>query len=66
MSRVELDALEADMGMETEPNAVPSYLQPDKETELEEDMMLPAAPTAQAAAAQPNWHSAPVGSLSLI
>ncbi|OAY79709.1 Charged multivesicular body protein 5 [Ananas comosus] len=56
----ELDALEADMGMETEPNAVPSYLQPDKETELEEEMTLPAAPTGQAAAAQPNWHSAPM------
>lgn len=41
----ELDALEADMGAEIESDAVPSYLQPDKEPELN----LPAAPTGHAA-----------------
>lgn len=40
----ELDALEADMGMEGE--AVPSYLQPDLDTELN----LPSAPSGNAAA----------------
>jgi len=40
----ELDALEADMDFESE--SVPSYLQPDQESELN----LPAAPTAHAAA----------------
>ncbi|KAG2625167.1 hypothetical protein PVAP13_3KG200100 [Panicum virgatum] len=40
----ELDALEADMDFESE--SVPSYLQPDQESELN----LPAAPTGHAAA----------------
>lgn len=45
----ELDALEADMGMESEVG-VPSYLQPDKESDLEE-LNLPSAPTGHAAPA---------------
>ena len=44
----ELDALEADMGMEDEAG-VPSYLQPDKEPDLDAELHLPAAPTGQAA-----------------
>jgi len=44
----ELDALEADMGMETESDGVPSYLQPDKESDLESELNLPAAPVGQA------------------
>ena len=39
----ELDALEADMGNETE--AMPSYLQPDKEPDLDDELNLPPAPT---------------------
>lgn len=39
----ELDALEADMGMEDEAG-VPSYLQPDKEPDLDAELNLPAAP----------------------
>ncbi|KAK3407959.1 vacuolar protein sorting-associated protein 60.2 isoform X1 [Eucalyptus grandis] len=42
----ELDALEADMGMESEVG-VPSYLQPDKESDVEE-LNLPSAPTGHA------------------
>ncbi|XP_059665877.1 vacuolar protein sorting-associated protein 60.2-like [Cornus florida] len=45
----ELDALEADMGMETEGDGVPSYLQPDKESDLESELNLPSAPTGHAA-----------------
>ncbi|KAH6762630.1 SNF7 family protein [Perilla frutescens var. hirtella] len=44
----ELDALEADMGFETEGDGVPSYLQPDKEPDLEAELNLPSAPTGQA------------------
>ncbi|XP_042011521.1 vacuolar protein sorting-associated protein 60.2-like [Salvia splendens] len=40
----ELDALEADMGFETE-GGVPSYLQPDKESDLEGELNFPSAPT---------------------
>lgn len=47
----ELDALEADMGMETESDGVPSYLQPDKEPDLDSELNLPSAPIGQAAAA---------------
>lgn len=47
----ELDALEADMGMETEGDGVPSYLQPDKETDLDAELNLPSAPSGQAAPA---------------
>ncbi|BAD45514.1 putative CGI-34 protein [Oryza sativa Japonica Group] len=43
----ELDALEADM--EFESSAVPSYLQPDKESDFDAELNLPAAPTAPAA-----------------
>ncbi|XP_010543625.1 PREDICTED: charged multivesicular body protein 5-like [Tarenaya hassleriana] len=45
----ELDALEADMGNETEADGVPSYLQPDKEPDLETELNLPPAPTGHAA-----------------
>ncbi|KAG7012961.1 Charged multivesicular body protein 5 [Cucurbita argyrosperma subsp. argyrosperma] len=45
----ELDALEADMGFETEADGVPSYLQPDKESDLEGELNLPSAPTGQTA-----------------
>lgn len=44
----ELEALEADMGTETESNAVPSYLLPEPELDL------PSAPTAQTAAGHQN------------
>lgn len=44
----ELEALEADMGTETESSAVPSYLLPEPELDL------PAAPTSQAAASHQN------------
>ncbi|XP_010246984.1 PREDICTED: charged multivesicular body protein 5-like [Nelumbo nucifera] len=45
----ELDALEADMGMETESDGVPSYLQPEKEHNVEEELNLPSAPSGHAA-----------------
>lgn len=45
LSKIELDALEADMGTETESSGVPSYLQPDKEPDLDAELTLPAAPT---------------------
>lgn len=45
----ELDALEADMGMENEADGVPSYLQPDQESDLDGELNLPSAPTGQAA-----------------
>lgn len=44
----ELDALEADMGMETEADGVPSYLQPDTEPDLHAELNLPSAPTGHA------------------
>ncbi|KAG0573460.1 hypothetical protein KC19_VG180200 [Ceratodon purpureus] len=47
----ELDALEADMGLETE-EGMPSYLQDDKEDETESDINLPAAPSGHAAQPQ--------------
>lgn len=53
----ELDALEADMGMETEADGVPSYLQPDKESDLDAELNLPSAPTANAAAGRSNVHA---------
>ncbi|KAL6521774.1 hypothetical protein OROGR_018343 [Orobanche gracilis] len=43
----ELDALEADMGFESE-GGVPSYLQPDKESDLEGELNFPSAPTGHA------------------
>ncbi|KAL6989191.1 hypothetical protein U1Q18_014944 [Sarracenia purpurea var. burkii] len=45
----ELDALEADMGLEIEGDGVPAYLQPDKEPDLEAELNLPSAPSGQAA-----------------
>lgn len=45
----ELDALEADMGMETESDGVPSYLQPDNLTDLDSELNLPSAPTGHSA-----------------
>ncbi|CAK9147670.1 unnamed protein product [Ilex paraguariensis] len=45
----ELDALEADMGMETEGDGVPAYLQPDNEPDLEAELSLPSAPTGHGA-----------------
>ncbi|KAA8534592.1 hypothetical protein F0562_032149 [Nyssa sinensis] len=45
----ELDALEADMGMETEGDGVPAYLQPDKDSDLDSELNLPSAPTGHAA-----------------
>uniref|UniRef100_A0A7C8YLI7 Uncharacterized protein n=1 Tax=Opuntia streptacantha TaxID=393608 RepID=A0A7C8YLI7_OPUST len=39
----ELDALELDMGSENQ--GVPSYLQPDKEPDMEEELNLPSTPT---------------------
>lgn len=50
----ELDALEADMGTETESEGMPSYLMPDKEPEMDSDLNLPAAPSGHAASSQPN------------
>ncbi|KAD7479918.1 hypothetical protein E3N88_03054 [Mikania micrantha] len=44
----ELDALEADMGQETEGAGVPSYLQPDAEPDLSEELNLPSAPSGHA------------------
>ncbi|KAL2526056.1 SNF7 family protein [Abeliophyllum distichum] len=50
----ELDALEADMGMETEGDGVPSYLQPDKESDLDAELNLPSAPTGHAPGGRTN------------
>lgn len=38
------------MGNETEADGVPSYLQPDKESDLEAELNLPSAPSGQTAA----------------
>ncbi|CAL9058381.1 unnamed protein product [Musa banksii] len=46
----ELDALESDMVAKMESDAIPSYLQPDTETDLDAKLNLPAAPTSNAAA----------------
>lgn len=48
----ELDALEADMGLETEGEGVPSYLQPDNEPDLSEELNLPSAPSGHAVPAR--------------
>lgn len=37
------------MGAETEADAVPSYLQPEREPDLEGELNLPAAPSSHAA-----------------
>lgn len=47
--KTELDALEADMGMETESDGIPTYLQPDKEPNLDAELNLPSAPYGHAA-----------------
>ncbi|KAL5994909.1 hypothetical protein ACLOJK_024966 [Asimina triloba] len=52
----ELDALEADMGTETESEGMPAYLQPDKEPDLDAELHLPSAPSGHAAA--PNRQNA--------
>jgi charged multivesicular body protein 5 len=56
----ELDALEADMGNETEADGVPSYLQPDKEPDLNDELNLPSAPMGHTGAppgrAQVSFH----------
>ncbi|XP_044461019.1 vacuolar protein sorting-associated protein 60.2-like [Mangifera indica] len=52
----ELDALEADMGTEDEAG-VPSYLQPDKEPDLDAELNLPSAPTGHAAPGRSNAHA---------
>ncbi|CAH1446374.1 unnamed protein product [Lactuca virosa] len=44
----ELDALEADMGLETDGEGVPSYLQPDNESDFNEELNLPSAPSGHA------------------
>ncbi|CAN6445489.1 unnamed protein product [Victoria cruziana] len=44
----ELDALEADM--ESEADGMPTYLQPEKEPDVEAELDLPAAPSGHAAA----------------
>nr|XP_043617359.1 vacuolar protein sorting-associated protein 60.2-like [Erigeron canadensis] len=44
----ELDALEADMGLETESEGVPSYLQPDNVTDFNDELNLPSAPSGHA------------------
>ncbi|KAL0317198.1 UNVERIFIED_CONTAM: Vacuolar protein sorting-associated protein 60.2 [Sesamum angustifolium] len=36
------------MGFETEGDGVPSYLQPDREPDLESELSLPSAPTGHA------------------
>jgi len=46
VSFAELDALELDMGSESQ--GVPSYLQPDKEPDIEEELNLPSTPTGPA------------------
>ncbi|CAA7404445.1 unnamed protein product [Spirodela intermedia] len=56
----ELDALEADMGAETESDAMPSYLQPEKEHDLQPELDLPAAPSGHAAAAEDELALPPV------
>eukprot|EP00246_Nothoceros_aenigmaticus_P018408 TRINITY_DN9604_c0_g4_i1.p1 TRINITY_DN9604_c0_g4~~TRINITY_DN9604_c0_g4_i1.p1 ORF type:complete len:237 (+),score=58.79 TRINITY_DN9604_c0_g4_i1:137-847(+) len=55
----ELDALEAEMGSEPpEADAVPSYLQPDKEPEFDAELNLPAAPSGQQPVPQANPQAA--------
>ena len=44
----ELDALEADLGMETKSDGVPSYLQQDQESGLDGELNLPLAPIGHA------------------
>ncbi|RVW18955.1 Vacuolar protein sorting-associated protein 60.2 [Vitis vinifera] len=44
----ELDALEVDMGTEMDADGVPSYLQPDKDHDVEAELNLPSAPIGHA------------------
>ncbi|KAL0716972.1 hypothetical protein Bca4012_066294 [Brassica carinata] len=44
----ELEALEADMGDETEADGMPSYLQPDKQSDYDDELNLPPVPTGPA------------------
>lgn len=48
----ELDALEADMGLETEGEGVPSYLQSDNEPGYSDELNLPSAPSGHAVPAR--------------
>nr|KAJ0189271.1 hypothetical protein LSAT_V11C800410480 [Lactuca sativa] len=50
----ELDALEADMGQETEGEGVPSYTQPDNEPDLNEELNMPLAPSVHAVPVKPS------------
>ena len=45
---LEIDALEADIGRETECEDVPSYLQSNNEPDLNEQFNLPSAPSGYA------------------
>lgn len=59
-SVTELDALEADMGSETTADSMPSYLQPDKDSDLDSELNLPSAPsghTSGTSQANPQVHS---------
>lgn len=61
----ELDALEADMGMETESTGVPAYLQPDKEPDLDAELSLPSAPTGHGAVPPSRQNARPEDELGL-
>ncbi|ERN06067.1 hypothetical protein AMTRI_Chr05g64460 [Amborella trichopoda] len=50
----ELDALEADMSLETESEGMPTYLQPDKESDIDSELNLPSAPSSHAMPARTN------------
>ncbi|CAH8383511.1 unnamed protein product [Eruca vesicaria subsp. sativa] len=43
----EPEALEADMGDETEADGMPSYLQPDKQSDYDDELNLPPIPTGR-------------------
>ncbi|OIW01737.1 hypothetical protein TanjilG_03875 [Lupinus angustifolius] len=51
---VKLDVLKADMGDETEADGIPSYLQPDKEPDLDAELKLPSAPAGHTAPGRSN------------
>lgn len=46
----ELDALEADMGSETNTDSMPAYLQPDRDSDLDAELNLPSAPSGHSSA----------------
>lgn len=56
MVNSELEGLEADMGNETEADGVPSYLQPDKEPDLVDELNLPPPPNGTPGQAQVSYH----------